>query len=130
MTGGSGEDGGDGRRWRVLVVEDEPDLRELICLTLSFDGRLEVVRSVGSAEDALESAEPVDLVVLDHWLGGTTNGLQVATALRGRWPAVRVLLFTAVDDVDVDLRDTAIDAVLSKPELVRLPEVALGVMSD
>ena len=129
MAGGSAEGGG---RWRVLVVDDEPDLRELICLTLSFDGRLQVVRSVGSAEDALESAEPVDLVVLDHWLGGTITGLQVAAVLRGRWPGVRVLLFTAVDDVDVDieLRDAAIDAVLSKPELVRLPEVALGVMSD
>lgn len=129
MAGGSV---GGGGRWRVLVVDDEPDLRELICLTLSFDGRLEVVRAVGSAEDALESADPVDLVVLDHWLGGTVTGLQVAAALRGRWPGVRVLLFTAVDDVDVDieLRDSAIDAVLSKPELVRLPEVALGVMSD
>ena len=112
------------------MVDDEPDLRELICLTLSFDGRLEVVRSVGSAEDALTSSGPVDLVVLDHWLGGGVTGMEVAAVLRNRWPDVRVLLFTAVDDVDVDLRDPAIDAVLSKPELVRLPEVALGVMSD
>lgn len=132
-----------GGKWRVLVVDDEPDLRELICMTLRFDGRLDVVSSVGSAEEALATATgstespdgpgggdaTIDLVVLDHWLGGPLTGLDVAAALRGRWPDVRVVLFTALDDVEIDLRDGAVDAVLSKPELDRLPEVALHVMS-
>jgi len=118
----------------VLVVDDEPDLRELIALTLSLDDRLEVAGVASSGEDALSFVSSpsglVDLVVLDHWLGGALTGTQVAAELRARWPGVRVLLFTAVDDVDVDLTAASVDAVLAKPELVRLPDVALGVMSD
>lgn len=128
-----------GATWRILVVDDEPDLRELIKLTLSFDDRLEVVDAVGDPDTALhlldahETAggeEHIDLVVLDHWLGGPLTGVDIASRVRGRWPNTKVVLFTAVDDVEVDLRNGTISAVLTKPDLIRLPEVALGVMSE
>ncbi|HEX4979604.1 MAG TPA: response regulator [Acidimicrobiales bacterium] len=111
-----------------MVVDDEPDLRDLITMTLSFDSRVEVVRVAGSAEDALE-AEAVDLVVLDHWLGGPVTGVEVAAALRARFPGVRVLLFTADADVEIDLRDGAIDAVVAKPDLANLPDAVVDLMS-
>lgn len=111
-----------------MVIDDEPDLRELIAMTLSLDGRVEVVCTAASAEDALD-AEAVDLVVLDHWLGGPVTGVDVAAVLRERHPGVRVLLFTAVDDVELDLRDGAVDAVLAKPDLAELPDVVIDLMS-
>lgn len=116
-----------GTRWKVLVVDDEPDLRELIRLTLEFDERLEVVQSVPTIADALESATvDIDLVVLDHWLGGPLTGLDVANRLRQSAPDARIVLFTAADAV----HDTnhEVDAVVLKTDLVDLTQVALDLL--
>ena len=116
-----------GARWRVLVVDDEPDLRELIRLTLEFDDRLEVVSSVPTIADALDSAtEDIDLVVLDHWLGGPLTGLDVATRLRQSAPDARIVLFTAADAVDD--RHHEVDAVVLKTQLVDLTAVAVDLL--
>lgn len=116
-----------GARWKVLVVDDEPDLRELIRLTLEFDDRLEVVRSVPSIADALDSAgHDIDLVVLDHWLGGPLTGLDVATRLRESAPGARIVLFTAADAV-YD-RHHEVDAVVLKTNLVDLTNVAVNLL--
>ena len=116
-----------GARWRVLVVDDEPDLRELIRLTLEFDERIVVVGSVPSVADALDSAtEDIDLVVLDHWLGGPLTGLDVATRLRQTSPDARIVLFTAADAVED--RNHEVDAVVLKTNLVDLTDVAVGLL--
>jgi DNA-binding NtrC family response regulator len=62
-------------RARVLIVDDEPDIREILCDLLSFDYHC---ASVSSAEEALErlSTEKVDLVISDITMGGM-SGLQM-----------------------------------------------------
>jgi CheY-like chemotaxis protein len=115
-------------RWRVMVVDDEPDLRELIRLTLEFDDRLEVVTAVQSLDDALAAAEDghIDLVVLDHWLGGPMTGLEAADRIRITAPNTRILLFTAADGFDD--ATTAVDAVLMKTDLVELPRIVIDLL--
>jgi CheY-like chemotaxis protein len=110
--------------WHVLVVDDEPDLRKLVQLTLEFDAQLTVVAVASTAAEAIEEAQRTapDLVVLDHKLGGGETGLDIADRLRQAIPGVRLVLFSANSDV-IDLRDSAIDAVLAKTEIARLPEV-------
>ncbi len=116
-----------GARWKVLVVDDEPDLRELIRITLEFDDRIEVVGSVPNVADALDSAtEDIDLVVLDNWLGGPLTGLDVATRLRQSSPEARIVLFTAADGVED--RNHEVDAVVLKTNLVDLTDVAVGLL--
>jgi DNA-binding NarL/FixJ family response regulator len=111
-----------------MVVDDEPDLRELIRLTLEFDDRLEVVTAVPSLEAALAAAADgdIDLVVLDHWLGGTLTGLEAAGQLKTSAPDARILLFTAEDGVGY--ATAAIDAVLLKTDLVELPRVVIDLL--
>jgi DNA-binding response OmpR family regulator len=70
-------------RARILVVEDEPRLAEILRLYLERDGHTVTVVGDGlAAIDAVET-EPVDLVVLDLMLPGV-SGEAVLTAIRER----------------------------------------------
>ena len=66
---------------RVLVVEDEPHIRDLIALHLKLEGL--IATAVGDGEQALElaRAEPFDLVILDLMLPGL-DGVTVCRAIR------------------------------------------------
>lgn len=66
---------------RVLVVEDETNIRELVCLHLRHEGY--VCDGVGDGKLALDRAlaEPYDLVVLDVMLPGL-DGLSLCRAIR------------------------------------------------
>ncbi len=80
---------------RLLVVDDEPNIRELLSVSLRFSG-FEVV-AAATGRDALESAErdPPDLVVLDVILPDL-DGFQVARRLRES-RQVPILFLTARD---------------------------------
>ena len=125
------EEGGGGRRWSVLVVDDEADLRTLVRLTLEFDDHQMVVATAGDADEALQAASetPPDLIVLDQMLGGPVTGLQVAARLRELHPTTRVILFSAAEDV-IDLRDGMVDAVLPKMDISALPGVVRRVLAS
>lgn len=66
---------------RILVVEDESEIRELIALHLRRDGH--AVDTAGSAEEAYPQIEkrPYDLLVVDWMMPGET-GVDIARTLR------------------------------------------------
>ncbi|MBZ5557660.1 MAG: response regulator transcription factor [Acidobacteriia bacterium] len=66
---------------RVLVVEDEPNIRELVCLHLGLEGY--ACDGVGDGPEALKrtEAERFDLIVLDVMIPGL-DGLAVCRAVR------------------------------------------------
>lgn len=78
---------------RVLVVEDDPTVAEVVARYLERDGY--TVDSVNNGFDALEHAERQlpDLVVLDIMLPGL-DGLEVCRRLRQRAP-IPVIMLTA-----------------------------------
>lgn len=74
---------------RILVVDDQPDLRLLIRLTLRAQG--EVVLAASAAAALAQLAESAyDLLVLDICLGDGVNGLALCRQLRDA-PATRGL---------------------------------------
>ena len=81
---------------RVLVVEDEPDIRELIDFNLQREG-FEVV-AVANGEDALRllNEKPFQLVVLDWMLPGV-SGLEIARSIRRQMSSqvLPILMVTA-----------------------------------
>jgi DNA-binding response OmpR family regulator len=104
---------------RVLVADDEDDIRALVCLAVTKAG-CTVTGSVADGDTALAAAraDVPDLAVLDVSMPGIT-GLEVCAALRED-PAtagIRVLLLSAgasLDDVARGLSAGA-DAYLAKP---------------
>ena len=82
-------------RLRVLVVDDDPAVAEMLALLLEDEGHAVVVAL--SAAEALASlaGRPFDLVISDHLLGEGATGLELAAEVRRRWPATPVALLTA-----------------------------------
>jgi CheY-like chemotaxis protein len=80
---------------RILLVEDEPQVREITEQTLAALG-YDVV-SWGDPLDAIDEVEqassPFDLLITDIMLPGM-NGTQLAQALRARDPKLRVLFMS------------------------------------
>jgi DNA-binding response OmpR family regulator len=82
---------------RVLVVDDDPIVGDVVRRYLEQDGCR--VRLVGNGPDALNAAaaEPPDIVVLDLMMPGM-DGLEVCRRLRHRMPALPVVMLTALGE--------------------------------
>jgi two-component system, OmpR family, response regulator len=89
----------DGTPVRVLVVDDEPSLAELLSSVLRYEGW--DVRTAASGADAVRIARDFrpDAVVLDIMLPDF-NGLEVLRRMRTEIPQVCVLFLTAKDAVE------------------------------
>ncbi len=83
----------------ILVVEDDPNLREAVCDTLELAGQ--AVVSAAGGEDALKllSAQAVALVVSDVRMM-PMDGITLLKEIRSRFPHLPVVLMTAYADVD------------------------------
>jgi len=81
---------------RILVVEDENDIRELIVLHLTREGHL--VDACGDGEEGLQKLRTgeYDLAVLD-WMLPHKSGLEITRELRKTMPheQLRILMVTA-----------------------------------
>ena len=85
---------------RVLIVDDEPDVRRLLEVVLGVEEGISVVGTADSAQRALEVVqenEP-DLVVLDNRMPGG-DGVHIVPELRAR--GVRVVMYTADDSPEL-----------------------------
>lgn len=107
---------------RVLVVEDEPHIRELVCLHLGHEGY--ECSGVGDGQEALKrtEAERWDLLVLDLMIPGL-DGLSLTRAIRnGRANHdVPILMLTARRDENDKVLglESGADDYLTKPFGVR-----------
>lgn len=83
----------------VLVVDDEPMVREVVSAYLARDGFS--VTDVGDGREALEHLEqrPTDLIILDIMLPGT-DGLAVLSEVRARTDTPVILLSARGEEAD------------------------------
>ncbi len=115
---------------RILIVDDDPDIRDVVAAMLEAVG-LAVV-AAGSAEDALlrVRAEPFDLLVLD-WNLPKMTGIELCRCIRKEAPlaAVPVLFLTAnASSQDmVDAFASGADDYVVKP--FRAPELGARIFS-
>jgi DNA-binding response OmpR family regulator len=107
---------------RVLVVEDEPNIQELVCLHLRHEGYDCRGVADGAAALTLTQAEPFDVLVLDVMIPGL-DGLSLCRAVRnGRLNHdVPILMLTARrDEADKVIGlESGADDYLTKPFGVR-----------
>jgi two-component system KDP operon response regulator KdpE len=100
---------------RVLVVDDEPQIRRALRLVLRANGYQ--VAEVETGEAALDALviEPFDLVILDLVLPDI-DGVEVCRRLRA-WSRLPVLVLSAHGDEDIKVRalDVGADDFVTKP---------------
>ena len=117
---------------QVLVVEDEPNIRDLVCLHLRLEGYDCV--PVGDGREALKTAteRPFDLVVLDLMLPGVV-GVTICRAIRreGINRDVPILMLTARrEESDKVLGlDSGADDYLTKPFGMRELVARVGALT-
>ena len=89
----------DGTPIRVLTVDDESSLTELLSMAMRYEGW--EVATAGSGLDAVKVARDVrpDAIVLDMMLPDF-DGLEVMRRIRTEQPEVPVIFLTAKDSVD------------------------------
>ena len=84
---------------RILVVDDEPNIRDLLATSLRFAGF--AVRTVGNGAAAISAVieEEPDLIILDVMLPDI-NGFGVTKRLRASGYTSPILFLTAKDDTE------------------------------
>jgi DNA-binding response OmpR family regulator len=107
---------------RVLIVEDERKLAQVLSSALQAEHYDVVVAATGEDGFYRANAEPFDLVVLDLMLPGR-SGLEILQTLRQRHVDTPVLILTARDGIEdrVVGLDLGADDYLVKP--FALPEL-------
>ena len=116
---------------RILVVDDEPDVRQAIKMMLGHDGH--EVQTVDSGEAALALLEhnTFDLITTDYSMAGM-KGDQLAAIIKQRWPGQPVIMATAfaADFHPSGKPSGGVDCVLNKPfSLVELRDAITLAMS-
>ncbi|GIG61524.1 hypothetical protein Lfu02_58960 [Longispora fulva] len=85
----------------VLLVDDHPVFAEALATRLAAEPDIEVLPVVSDSAGALAAIarEQPDVVLLDLVLG-EDSGLTVLERIRARYPAIKVVMVTAVEDPD------------------------------
>jgi CheY-like chemotaxis protein len=98
---------------RIVVIDDEPEVCELIGKVLLRAGHEVHAAHSGEAGLALLEQHEVQCLVVDKLLP-QMGGLEVVAAVRQRWPAVAIVLVTAHPE-PFNLEAERPEVVLAKP---------------
>ncbi|HWD08963.1 MAG TPA: response regulator transcription factor, partial [Actinomycetota bacterium] len=101
---------------RVLVVEDDPTMAEMVAYNLRRQGLEVEIAHDGSLGLERGKAAEVSLILLDVMLP-SVDGLQIAHQLRAARPGLPILMLTARGEEEIKLRGFAAgaDDYLTKP---------------
>ena len=93
----------------ILVVEDDPDVRQLLELLLEGEGHRALTAPDGVTAQAMLDHEPMrpDLILTDFNLPNGLNGLQLAAALRKKFEIETPVIILTGDISTETLRDIA-----------------------
>jgi|ERR1051326_2267132 CheY-like chemotaxis protein len=123
----------------ILVVDDEPEIRDLCAITLRDAGHHVVLADNGQSALDIHRLKPQDVVLLDMFMP-IKDGIETLKALRQSQPAPKIIAVSAgwrvtgrrattersSRDVLDEARELGADAILHKPfdpdDLVRTIE--------
>lgn len=118
-------------RKRILIVDDEADVRETLTALLEHNGH--IITATESADEALARLQQdpdYDLVLADIIMPGT-DGLSLLDDISLDYPAIPVVICTAINDTQVAtsaFRRGAIDYLLKPFSHAELESVILRAM--
>ena len=98
---------------RILVVDDEPCVREAFCMMLKFDGHSVTVANDGAEALDLFTKGKFDLVATDFEMP-VMRGNELAVRIKQLAPSQPILMITAYQ-IALGDSDNPVDSILNKP---------------
>ncbi|MBI5379782.1 MAG: response regulator, partial [Nitrospirae bacterium] len=128
---------GEGKGRRILVVDDEEMVRDLVVRILEqagyvAQGARDGAEAIGLYRSARESGRPFDLVITDLTIPGGMGGREAALRLREMDPDARIIVSSrySKDTAMADFKAHGFCAVVAKPykmdDLLSVVADALG----
>ena len=114
----------------VLVIDDEPDIRELFSESLEEEGYYCSTAASGKEALLVLGSEAIEVAIVDIIMPGM-SGLTLFEHIKECHPDVAVIFVTAMDDVNIAVRNLkfgAYDYVLKPVTLRRLKETVREVL--
>ncbi|MEE9517927.1 MAG: sigma-54 dependent transcriptional regulator [Candidatus Adiutricales bacterium] len=94
----------------ILVVDDEEDIRNSLKGILKDEGfAVELATNGSEALDRVETAMP-DLILLDIWMEGTEQGLDVLAGLKKKYPILPVIMISGHGTIETAVKATKLGA--------------------
>jgi DNA-binding NarL/FixJ family response regulator len=87
---------------RVLIVEDDKEIRNSFTLIVNSSQKFVVVNAYGSCEEAIENLhrDKPEIILMDIELPGM-NGIQGAKTIKEKFPHTEVIMVTVYEDSDL-----------------------------
>jgi DNA-binding NarL/FixJ family response regulator len=103
----------------ILVVDDNPAIRKLVCAHFTRQEDFEICGEAGNGREAIEKAKALHpaLIVTDLVMP-VMNGLEETRVLKSLMPSVSVIIYSAHTDASVEREDlmAGASAVVSKTD--------------
>ena len=103
---------------KIIIVDDQKMLRDMISETLNSQDDLNVVATAGNAKDSLELCKKLnpDLVLMDVCTENNSNGIAYSKILKKQFPNVKVIIMTGILDLNFinDAKEAGVDSFIYK----------------
>lgn len=88
---------------RVLIVEDDKEIRNSFLLIVNSSEQFSVVNAYGSCEEAIKhlNHDKPDIILMDIELPGGMNGIQGTKTIKDKYPHADIIMVTVYEDSDL-----------------------------
>ena len=114
---------------RVLIVDDEPDVRDVLNEHLLREGYLVEATSTGAAAIAAVRGRTPDAVLLDLNMPGALDGRAVLGAIACEVPVIVITAISDLADARAQLQGGAFDFISKPFDLKRVTEVVAAAVA-
>lgn len=95
---------------KILIVDDESPIREVLSATLRDEGHTVVTASDGeSGLKAMREHNP-QIVFLDIWMPGSLDGIEVLTTARKQFPEIEFVMISGHGTIETAVKATKLGA--------------------
>ncbi len=89
---------------RILIVDDEAPIRETLSGSLSDEGY--TIKTARSGEEGLRTIEEMrpQIVLLDIWMPGSIDGIEVLKQARSKYPATEFIIMSGHGNIETAVK--------------------------
>jgi CheY-like chemotaxis protein len=111
---------------RVLLVDDEPNVRQAVALVLSVDGHKVTESASGPLALQRLETEQFDIVITDFRMQGM-NGDELARRIKARHPTLPVVMLTGFSEQPIG-PENPVCAIFYKPDQITSLRQMVGTL--